>query len=596
MSVAMKLAYKQDIKDPLVTQAPVTLLMQGDNQANVIELTLMDGATPAGLSGYTATVYLQRADGVRVRCPGSVSGNVATVPLQAECYSVPGQYAAVMKLSGPNELRTVLRLAGYVESDGQGAIIDPSGSLPSYEDLERIVQELEEALQQAETAISGANAAAQNANEKAAIADTAAGNANTAAGNANAGAGRANEASESIEGLTVEASDVAYNQPATATVTDVEGHKHIAFGLRQGVPGPVPKLTFTGETGEPNTDVIITQIGPPEAPVVNLKIPQGVPGTGNVSTVDGVVSDSGGNVALSAVRYVTQTLQPAQQQQARANIGAQATLVHNYTYDGQDLSQKYTAAELHQKVSSGDFSGIQNGDYWPITLTGSFKDYATGQTKTLNNAAFKLEANINVYINYGDTPVANHILFCSRDLVPLMLQMRSWNTTWYDDSQTNPWLGSALYQTLNASDGLQALVASTDIGAYMYAGPNGNGMRFILETKRTDATTATGWGWGDRGKLFLPTEREVWGQDVWSEHTRSSGAAVQWPVFAGSLKHIIKGLGKGLGTGGSRYYWWCQSSCAGSAADFAFVDGYGYPSSTGAAATWISAPLCFLFV
>lgn len=322
MSVAMKLAYKRDVNDPLVTQAPVTLLMQGDNQANVIELTLMDGATPASLSGYTATVYLQRADGVQVRCPGTVSGNVATVPLQAECYSVPGQYAAVMKLSGPNELRTVLRLAGYVESDGQGVIIDPSGSIPSYEDLERIVQELEEALRKAEMAISSANASAQNANTAAGSANTAAGAANTAAGNATTATSRANTAAASIEGLTVEASDVAYNQPATATVTDVDGHKRIAFGLRQGVPGPVPKLTFTGETGEPNTDVVITQSGPPEAPVVNLKIPQGVPGTGNVSTVDGVSPDSGGNVALSAVRYVAQTLTDTQQAQARENIGA----------------------------------------------------------------------------------------------------------------------------------------------------------------------------------------------------------------------------------------------------------------------------------
>lgn len=356
MSVAMKLAYKQDIKDPLVTQAPVTLLMQGDNQANVIELTLMDGATPAGLSGYTATVYLQRADGVRVRCPGTVSGNVATVPLQAECYSVPGQYAAVMKLSGPNELRTVLRLAGYVESDGQGVIIDPSGSIPSYEDLERIMQELEEALQQAENATSGANAAARNANTAAGAANTAASTANTAAGNANAATTRANEAAASIEGMTVEASDVSYDQPATATVTDVDGHKHIAFGLRQGVPGPVPKLTFTGETGEPNTDVVITQSGPPEAPVVNLKIPQGVPGTGNVSTVDGVVSDSGGDVKLSAVRYVEQTLEDAQKVQARKNIGV----------DGQIYPCTASALEA---MSSSDLVGIYNQGYRAVQAT-----------------------------------------------------------------------------------------------------------------------------------------------------------------------------------------------------------------------------------
>lgn len=299
MSVAMKLSYKQDIKDPLVTQAPVTLLMQGDNQANVIELTLMAGASPASLDGYTATVYLKRADGVQVRCPGTVSGNVATVPLQAECYSVPGQYAAIMRLSGPNELRTVLRLAGYVESDGQGVIIDPSGSIPSYEDLERIVQELEEALQQAETATSGANTAAKNANTAAGSANTAASTANTAAGKANDATSRANTAAASIEGMTVEASDVAYNQPATATVTDVDGHKHIAFGLRQGNPGEVPNITFTVQTGAPGTDVVLEQSGTPDAPIVDLTIPRGDTGDGDVNSVNNVSPDANGNVSLT---------------------------------------------------------------------------------------------------------------------------------------------------------------------------------------------------------------------------------------------------------------------------------------------------------
>ena len=369
MSVAMRLSYKQDIKDPLVTQAPVTLLMQGDNQANVIELTLMDGASPASLDGYSATVYLQRADGVQVRCPGSVSGNVATVPLQAECYSVPGQYAAIMKLSGPNELRTVLRLAGYVESDGQGVIIDPSGSIPSYEDLERIVRELEEALRKAETATSSANAAAQNATTAAGSANTAAGAANTAAGNATKATSRANTAAASIEGLTVEASDVSYNQPATAEVSDVEGHKHIAFGLRQGVPGAVPNITFTGETGEPNTDVVVTQSGPPEAPVVNLKIPQGVPGTGNVSTVDGVVSDSGGDVKLSAVRYVAQTLADAQKVQARKNIGVDGQV---YTCTAQALEAM--SQEQQADLYTQGYRAIKTENNGTVVLLGLASD------------------------------------------------------------------------------------------------------------------------------------------------------------------------------------------------------------------------------
>lgn len=357
MNASMILSFERDINDPLITFCPATLLARGDQNANVIKLTVMDGNAPTDLSGNTAVVLFQRpGDSYVVRCPGSVSGNVISVTLLGDCYLYAGQYYASLILDADGFTRTMLRLAGQIESNGDGPIIDPTGTIPGYEDIARIYAELEASLGRSDAATDSANAAAQNANEKAALANEAAGNANVAAGNANGATARANEASESIEGLTVEASDVSYDQPATATVTDVEGHKHIAFGLRQGVPGPVPKLTFTGETGEPNTDVVITQSGPPEAPVVKLKIPQGVPGTGNVSTVDGVGSDSGGNVALSAVRYVTQTLEDAQKVQARKNIGV----------DGQVYPCTASALEA---LSSSDLVGIYNQGYRAVQTT-----------------------------------------------------------------------------------------------------------------------------------------------------------------------------------------------------------------------------------
>lgn len=357
MNASMILSFERDINDPLITFCPATLLARGDQNANVIKLTVMDGNAPTDLSGNTAVVLFQRpGDSYVVRCPGSVSGNVISVTLLGDCYLYAGQYYASLILDADGFTRTMLRLAGQIESNGDGPIIDPTGTIPGYEDIARIYAELEASLGRSDAATDSANAAAQNANEKAALANEAAGNANVAAGNANGATARANEASESIEGLTVEASDVSYDQPATATVTDVDGHKRIAFGLRQGVPGPVPKLTFTGETGEPNTDVVITQSGPPEAPVVKLKIPQGVPGTGNVSTVDGVGSDSGGNVALSAVRYVTQTLEDEQKVQARKNIGV----------DGQIYPCAATALE---SMGTEDLVGIYNQGYRAVQTT-----------------------------------------------------------------------------------------------------------------------------------------------------------------------------------------------------------------------------------
>lgn len=300
MSAAMKLAYKRDINDPLVTFCPDTLLMRGDQNANIIRITVTDGDGPADISGYTAVMLFQRpGDSYVVRCPGTVVGNVISVTVLANCYAYAGQYYASVILTANGFTRTMLRLAGHVENSGDGPVIDPTGTIPGYDDIARIYAELEASLEESETATNSANAAAQNANTAAGSANASAGAANTAAGKANDATSRANTAAASIEGMTVEASDVAYNQPATATVTDVDGHKHIAFGLRQGNPGEVPNITFTVQTGAPGTDVVLEQSGTPDAPIVDLTIPRGDTGDGDVNSVNNVSPDANGNVSLT---------------------------------------------------------------------------------------------------------------------------------------------------------------------------------------------------------------------------------------------------------------------------------------------------------
>lgn len=58
----------------------------------------------------------------------------------------------------------------------------------------------------------------------------------------------AEDAAEEIDGMTVEASGTAYGTSPTAEVTDVEGHKHIAFTIPAGQPGP------NGHDGQPGQD------------------------------------------------------------------------------------------------------------------------------------------------------------------------------------------------------------------------------------------------------------------------------------------------------------------------------------------------------
>ncbi len=316
-------------------------------------------------------------------------------------------------------------------------------------------------------------------------------------------------------------------------------------------------------------------------------------------------------------------------------------------YGGNDLSEEFeNAAALHAAIAAGDFSKIHIGDYFPVTLNGSYKDFArftvpsgttyytdaaltteggtteadlegeyqsataikfkvsgtdayasvsdctAGFTKSVN-ANVKLEvAAINPYLRFGDTELtAQHILLCSRDCLPPTLQYRCNNSVWYDTTQVNPWLGSALYATLNDPDnGIIKLLENTALGPYIFKGPNNKGMRAYLETMAAGAEAPTAGAWADRGRLFLPEEMEVYGSKIRSPKPNTVADMLynQWPIFAGSGRHIIKGAGDR----GSRSNWWLET--ASSATTFCYVSANGGATNNGAAGATIRAPLCFL--
>lgn len=330
-----------------------------------------------------------------------------------------------------------------------------------------------------------------------------------------------------------------------------------------------------------------------------------------------------------------------------------ATQPHNYALDGADLSTVFaSAAAFHNALAGEDYSKIHIGDYWPLSLSGTFRDYgsytvpsgtpyftnaaltAPGGTtsakfegqyesatavnftvsgatvycavgnclnyyeRTLSNAVVNLEvAGINDYWRYGDSGALTgnkpHITFISRDCLPFTMRMRKANSVWEDTSATNPWLGSALYKTLNDPNyGVVKLIAATDVGAYMYAGLNGGGMRAMMETKAAGATTATSWGWADRGKLFLPFESEIWGHGVWGGNSGYTlGVNLQLPIFIGTRRHISKGIGNGA----SRRAWWTASSFSSNAANFCNVSSSGFPDSNGAVSA-AGVPVCFVMI
>jgi len=277
-NISHVMRYVLDIGTALVTQPVVGVLQRTDKLADTVQVDVKQGGQALTLTGATAYGLFKRpVDGSQIRNPGTVSGSAITVPLLAQCYKNAGPFELLIKLVSGDTERTILRLTGYVENGGEGVIIDPSGSIPSYDDLA--------------AAVAAANTAATNAQN---VADT-------------------------VQQKLDNGDFVGPQGPKGDTgATGPQGETGAT-----GATGATPNLQIgTVATGNPGTDVEASISGTAENPLLNLKIPRGADGSGSVSTVDGVEPASG-DVPLGAVRYsAAQSLTEAQQAQARENISA----------------------------------------------------------------------------------------------------------------------------------------------------------------------------------------------------------------------------------------------------------------------------------
>lgn len=344
---------------------------------------------------------------------------------------------------------------------------------------------------------------------------------------------------------------------------------------------------------------------------------------------------------------------------------------HNYEDNGRNLKEIFgTASAFHNAIADGDFSDIQIGDYWPVTLNGTFKDYSLyevpvgttyyqrqtytqggnvsfdyvskgttsapvgieygtansykpiryssddnvttsyyikfndnfelGVTRAINETQDLVVSAINPY--WSNDRAINHILLSSKNVLSGRFTMNS-ALEWYDDSESNPWKGSALYRTLNDDTyGLIKVVEMTDIGQYVYSEADvmqhQTGMHIIMNTYASNergaesspeiATSIT------RGKLFLPTENELSGRLSLTAAVPNDANLLnkvyqilnKWPIFEGSTRYAVK-------KNDSNVYsdYWTQSDASG--LTFIYVTPYGTIKADNCTASK-AIPLCFI--
>ena len=111
--------------------------------------------------------------------------------------------------------------------------------------------------------------------------------------------------------------------------------------------------------------------------------------------------------------------------------------------------------------------------------------------------------------------------------------------------------------------------------------------RFYLE-KRYNAsellTESNAGGWADLGKIWFPTEYEVYGAPVWGgDKYAGIGSAVQYPFFMGNMNRLAFG----------RAYWWLLTPRSGNSTSWCNVYFTGYASYASASGTAVAAPICF---
>ena len=255
------------------------------------------------------------------------------------------------------------------------------------------------------------------------------------------------------------------------------------------------------------------------------------------------------------------------------------------------------------RIDKHDWTGLHVGDYLKLKVK-AVKDVdgANAGTEQVEEHEMQIAGIDTCYNTGGDethgtnsttglVPIPHHIDFISRDLLntPVQWNLASQNYNSgtgdgkQDDATDQPYLCSHVnsYLTEKVLPTIDAEVSKlfTDKAQILER-------RAKAEQPLTDSTSHH---WYRLGKLWLPTEYEVYGTGVFGTLPWSATQVAQYPIFAGSGTTRIKNIGPG----GTRGGWWLACAMGGSSTAACIVAHGGGAASHVVTDTGVRVPVCF---
>ncbi len=236
---------------------------------------------------------------------------------------------------------------------------------------------------------------------------------------------------------------------------------------------------------------------------------------------------------------------------------------------------------LHKRIAANNFAGLRVGDYIDVPLVSA--SAVAGQ----QSVRF-LIAHIDPYYRCADSAKGHHIAFMASAPIAVSSSYAGVaNSSYLPWNKTNTNQGTAdvknPYLCSQLKGWEKAFEACLPEGLTKYILTQ----RVLLEERYSASGTLTdsnGWSWQDIGKVWSPSEMEVYGCPVWGTPGYSVGFDCQFDLFRDTAHRL----------NGTRYTWWLRSVSGGSSANVCCVSYHGGANYTDAANDWIRPRVGFL--